>query len=615
MQGLSSFVTTSFSLSFGLILVSAMALASLYVLVSWSAGRLLLKKSPARDGLAIPFTLGHAVLGLLIQLIAVAGLLWWYVLLPLFAATVWIGLRQSPLPRFEWTWESWLPKHRMTYVLMFAVALLSAMLATAALTYPGTDALAYYMAQPKLMAATGHYTPLPGYLEIGFTAMPATAEMPYAAMYALGGDAIGLVASKLSMWPVFLAVLLLLWRCARGIGLSVDAAWMFIACGATSTAVTLVAWDGKTDLIGLMYALGAVLWIPGLLSSKPDRRQCWLFGFLSACAIVAKLSYALILPFLLGVPLFFLWCKQRTILFRVLAIAGLAACFTLALGWWVKNYSLFGDPFAPVLTLRENTPRFNLVQAFFSADSTRWMLTTYPLALTFGLYPMQHGGISPLWLMLVPALWMRPWQSETGRKALFLGLGGIAGVLAWVLLRPSVIFPRYFLPALLLPCLFLVAGYERWLSERRAWAAVALVAALALLTLHLEYVGTVYRYITLPFVSTLRGVIGTTPVLDRAKRLASDPRPNVKVLLLSYSSEFLPGRMLTSFLPGRSIKENENVLEWALRKKVDYIVYDPITHKRNDLDAFPPAGLRVEKMEFLQNAYYLYALKRTNDNK
>ena len=607
-------MTTSFDLSFGVIVVSAVMVAAFYVLASWSTGALLLRKNPDLDGLASSFVLGHAVLAVLIQLMAVAGILRWYVLLPLLGAALLLNLAQRPFSRFKWNRAGWFPHHRLTWVLMFGLAFLAVMMAVAALSYPGTDALAYYLAQPKLMAATGSYTPLPGYREVGFAVLPGIAEMPYAAMYALGGDAVGLVASKLSMWPVFIAVLLLLWRSARGVGLSADAAWLFVAVGATSTAVTLTAWDGKTDLIGLMYALGAVVWIPGLVSPEPDRRQFWLFGFMSACAVMAKLSYALILPFCLGIPLFFLWWDRRAMLFRILAIAGLAACFAFAMGWWVKNYFLFGDPFAPLLTLRESTPRFNLEQVCFDADSTCWILTTYPLALTFGLYPMQHGGVSPIWAMLIPALWMRPWQSASGRKALYLALGGVVGILFWAMLRPSVIFPRYFLPALILPCLILVAGYERWLAERKAWAAVALVAVLVLLTFHLEYVHTVYRYVALPFVSTLKGGIGTTPALDRAKRLASDPRPNVKVLLLSYSSEFLPSRMLTSFLPHRAIKKNENALEWALREKVDYIVYDPITHKRSDLDANPPQGLLVEKLSFLPDVYYLYALKRTNEN-
>ena len=452
-------VTTFFNHSFGLILVSAVLLAAFYALVSWSAGCLLLRKSPALDGVATSFALGHAVLALLGQLIAVAGLLRWYVLLPLFAAILCLNLKQSPFPRFRWKRSDWFPEYRLTWVLMFGLAFLVVMLAVAALSYPGTDASAYYLAQPKLMAATGSYTPLPGYLEAGFPVLPAIAEMPYAAMYALGGDLIGLVASKLSICLVFFACLSLLWRCARGLGLSADAVWLFVAFGATSTAVTLTAWDGKTDLIGLMYALGAVLWIPGLVSCKPDRRHFWLFGVMSACAVMAKLSYALILPFCLGVPLPFLWRKQRAELLRILLFAGLAVLLTFTVGWWVKNYFLFGDPFAPILTLRGSTPTFNLEQVCFDENSTRWILTTYPLALTFGLYPMQHGGISPIWLMLIPALWMRPWHSEAGRKALYLRLGGRRGNIGLGFVATLGHFPPLF------PAGFVIArpGTGRWL--------------------------------------------------------------------------------------------------------------------------------------------------------
>lgn len=606
-------MTTFFNQSFTLILISAILLVTFYVLVSWSAGRLLLLKNPILGGLPDSFVLGHAVLALLIQLIAIAGFLRWYVLLPLFAVIIFLNLRRGSFPRFGWKQREWFPEYRLAVVLVFCLAFLVVMFAVAALSYPGTDALAYYLAQPKLMAATGNYTLLSAYES--FSVLPAIAEMPYATMYALGGETVGLVAAKLSVWPVFLACLSLLWRCARGLGLSANAAWLFVAVGATSSAVTLTAWDGKTDLVGLMYALGAVVWIPGLVSCKPAQHQFWLFGFMSACAVMAKLSYALILPFCLGIPLFFLWWGRRAVLLRIFIISGLAVCFAFLLGWWVKNYFLFGDPFAPFLTLRESTPKFNLEQTWFDADNIKWILTTYPLALTFGLYPMQLGGISPIWLMLVPALWMRPWQFEAGRKALYLALGGVVGILAWALLRPSVIAPRYFLPALILPCLILVSGYERWLRERRSWAAAALVAVVLLVTLHIAYVSNVYRYFTVPFISALKEKQGAAPLLDRARRITSDLRPNVKVLLLSYSSEFLSNRILTSFLPARSIHKNENALEWALREKVDYIVYDPVTHKRGDLDAAPPRGLIIEKLEYVPNFYYLYVLTRTNESK
>jgi hypothetical protein len=395
----------------------------------------------------------------------------------------------------------------------------------------------------------------------------------------------------------------------------VDAAWIFVVLGATSTAITLVAWDGKTDLVGLMYALAAVLWMPGLIFRALDKKLLWLFGFMTACAIMSKFSYVLIFPFCMGIPLFLLWRKQPRLIFYIAINVCFASCFAFALGWWAKNYFLFGDPLAPVFSFLSSTPKFPLEQVWFDPDSTRWIFTTYPLALTFGLYPMQHGGISAIWLMLIPSLWMCPWQSVTGRKALYLSFGGIAAILAWSILRPSVIAPRYFMPALLLPCLILVFGYELWLTKKRMWGVATLVASFVILTFHIDYAYAAYRTVTQPFVAALQGKIGVNTLVDRANRLASDNRPEVRVMLLSYSSEILPSRMINSFVPYTSLKKSEDVFDWVLRNKVDYIVYDPITHKGFDLDKPPPSGMTVEKIEYTPKVYYLYVITRMDTTK
>lgn len=595
------------------ILIPSILLAALYVFAAWSTGYLLLKKFPKQNGLVPSYVLGHASLGIVIQLVAVAGMLRWYILLPILSSVILANWRINGFPKLNWRDNNPIPKSRLTQILIFGLGVLVILTALLAFSFPGTDALAYYMAQPKLIAATGKYVPLPGYEY--FAVLPAIAEMPYAAMYSLGGDTIGLVAAKLSIWPVFVAVLSLLWLMARGIGIVADAAWIFVVLGATSTAISLVAWDGKTDLIGLMYALAAVLWLPGLLSKTLDRKLLWLFGFMTACAIMAKFSYVLIFPFCLGIPLLLLWRKHPKLIFHIVTNVCFASCCAFALGWWAKNYFLFGDPLSPVFSLLPNTPKFPLEQVWFNPDNTSWILTTYPLALTFGLYPMQHGGVSAIWLMLIPSLWMRPWQSETGRKALYLSLGGIAAILAWSILRPSVIAPRYFMPALLLPCLILVFGYEQWLTKKRMWAVATLLASFVILTFHIDYAYAAYRTVTQPFVIALQGKIGVNPLVDRANRLASDNRSEVRVMLLSYSSEILPSRMIDSFVPYTSLKKSEDVFDWVLRNKVDYIVYDPVTHKGFDLDKSPPSGLTVEKIEYTPKVYYLYVITRMDTTK
>ena len=335
-------MTTSFDLSFGTILVSAVVLAAFYVIVSWSAGSLVLRKSPTLEGPAASFVLGHAVLALLIQLIAVAGFLRWYVLLPLFAAIVWINLRYGLFPTFEWRAKGLVSEIRADLRSDVWVGVAGGSACSGCPVVPWNGCFGVLPGTTKADGCHGSVCAASGLSEAGFAVLPAIAEMPYAALYALGGDAVGLVASKLSIWPVFLAVLSLLWRMCQmrgtvgGCGLDVCCFWRDEHCHYVDCL-------GRKDRFGRLDvrlgsgSLDTRVWFP----PSPDQRQFWLFGFMSACAVMAKLSYALILPFCLGIPMLCLWWKQRAMILRILVIAGLAACFTFALGWWVKNLFSF----------------------------------------------------------------------------------------------------------------------------------------------------------------------------------------------------------------------------------------------------------------------------------
>ncbi|MBU3584548.1 hypothetical protein ICN41_11175, partial [Polynucleobacter sp. 15G-AUS-farblos] len=219
--------------------------------------------------------------------------------------------------------------------------------------------------------------------------LPFIAEIPYALMYAFGGDTIGQISSKLSIGPIFLTILALLWQIGRRLGLSLTASSFLIAAGATSTCITYLAWDGKTDLIGLMYALIAIRHTPGLIASEKLETNAILFGLFAACAVMAKMSYALVLPFVLGTPLVLLWKGQPKKLFQICIWSLLPCLIAFTLGWWIKNAVIYQDPFAPFLQFQATTPSFPLGQAWMSPQNTHWILWTYPLAFTFGLYPMQ----------------------------------------------------------------------------------------------------------------------------------------------------------------------------------------------------------------------------------
>lgn len=557
------------------------------------------------------FSLGHLLLCLLLQGMAIFGV---FSRVSLAVVFVVLGIayfwKIHPGPSWKEALKRYRPADFYTWAFAFLIVAVSAFIFMCSLSYPQTDALAYYMAQPKLIAATGAYTIHPLYTT--FSVLSLIAEMPFAVMYAVAGELWGQAAAKMSMYPVFLGVLVLLWDIARKLGMSRGTAWIATALGVTSTAITLVAWDGKTDLIALLYALGALSLMLGLTDSEEKHTSglAFCFGMLSAGAVLAKFSYALVLPFCLGVPLLALGWKKKKQFVSLCLVAGAAALFVFCLGWWGKNALLFHDPFAPLFYLHEATPAFNLDQVWFGEEETRWIVATYSLAATFGLYPMQHGGISPIWLMLLPALAVRPWRNESGRKALWIAVGGLLGLAAWVCLRPSVIAPRYFLPALMWPCFLLLSGLDVWVTKRAAFLRLFAAALIVLLLLNLTYVYKAMRTTSAPY---LRGLFtqrwDRIPPAARAQRLLADAEKE-KCLVLSYSTENLPAGMLKSFVIWDY--SAHNIYAWAQERHIKYIVHDAITHTIPALDEEPPPGLSVEKLGFGNNAYQLFILTPEN---
>lgn len=175
----------------------------------------------------------------------------------------------------------------------FAAATLGTLCIGAALTFaplsvlpPGTDAMAFYMAQPKLIASTHSMTPLPGY--VYFANIGLASEMHYAVFFALGGDHIGAMAGKFFIWMNGAATLAIVWGIAERSRLDLLARWTAVAVVICSSAFTLILWDGKTDLLPNGIALVAVYW---LLKSPLHRREYVLAGLASGLACVSKLSF------------------------------------------------------------------------------------------------------------------------------------------------------------------------------------------------------------------------------------------------------------------------------------------------------------------------------------
>jgi hypothetical protein len=182
---------------------------------------------------------------------------------------------------------------------------------------------------------------------------------------------------------------------------------------------------------------------------------------LTGFAIVSKISY---IPILLpGIFILLIWNKYSDkqpaeLLNRILSKELCAAIFIVTafiiltiLPQLVKNHILFNEPFAPFLFLHKTVINSVLNQSWYTTEATKFILLTYPIALTYGEYPMIGGNISPLILTFFPLLILlkRPFRildSNTFK----ITIVAFVGVITWMIIRPSVLCPRYILPCLLL---------------------------------------------------------------------------------------------------------------------------------------------------------------------
>ncbi len=342
------------------------------------------------------------------------------------------------------------------------------MLAIASFSPPEGDAVAIYMVWPKVIAASGLLGTAPGYY--GFSNLWIVAEVHFAALMLWGGEA----AAKFFVWLVLVAVVGWTRELAMLCGLGRRGRLLAVAMTLTSTAVLLVSWDGKTDLIAVPTALASVWW--ALALKGPARRSGLLVtGWLAGTAVAAKLSYVAPLGAMLLALILWSdraapaekWHSFLRVLGGLLAV-GVSAAIAMS-PQFIKNLVLFGQPLWPILTFRNGHVSccgYSAGALWYSAAVTQRIILTFPFALSFGNYWAQYGVLSPLGLGFLPflAFW-RPRGGSGVARLRWITYAGILGMAAWLALTPSQMATRYFLgPAL--PLLLLPA----WLGEQASRA-------------------------------------------------------------------------------------------------------------------------------------------------
>lgn len=462
-------------------------------------------------------------------------------------------------------------------------SLVSAFAIAAWMKPPFGDAEAFYVTYAKIIAATGRIEPMPGLYE-PFSSIGMIGEPHLAALIILAG----VPAAKLFVWPLALAGASVLVALGRMAGLGNRGSLLLVVMLFTTTAYTHHIWDGKVDLFAAVLGLLAIYWIVAARTMSRPAAGLVLAGLAAGFAVIAKFSYAISLAPAMLVLLLWpgLGVPGLTRMRSVLLVGGAATVATIP--HLLKNAALFAAPLAPFVGGAVDQDW--LQQVWFAPEVVRQIIATYPLALVFGRYPMQGGNLSFLWLALLPLLWWLPRPPRLRDSLLFqLFVAGLAGALFWMVLRPSIIAPRYLLTVLLLLYPVVARAAEYMLDQEtppRVLGAAICGAALASLA--------IYSYPVLPVLAeSAKQVTGrgsgtcalASPYCPPLQVLNADASPGDRVYTLGYYTYWMREDLLLCKDRGsesRLGRANGDGLTWSrlITGGFRWLVVDRASHGR-----------------------------------
>lgn len=328
------------------------------------------------------------------------------------------------------------------------ISTLLLILGTFSMTQWTGDAIAFYMAVPKLIANTNSLFPLRGYED--FMSVGLLGEMHNAVFLKFNLP----ISIKLFSGFHSIAGLVILLAISSYTGLKNRGKWLVVTGYVTSSAIYQALGNGKVDLISS--AVGICLYYFALTDGP-----LILIGLLCGFAATLKISYLVTvfpgIAFLIIINVINKIEPGRPTTDRFIRLIKNIVHRGLIIGFWclvalsshvIKNGLLLGAPLAP---FSGPTNIGWLDQNFFNPETTRRILLTYPFATTFGNYWGQSGNISSLLLALFPFIIFLPKPKKWLNSSLFLiTITGLIGMFFWLIRFPSVLAPRYYLPTLLL---------------------------------------------------------------------------------------------------------------------------------------------------------------------
>jgi len=222
--------------------------------------------------------------------------------------------------------------------------------------HTGNDAIAYHLLGPKVWLEDGLIRPLP---EVSTTAFPATSEVLFGALYALGGQRAPSFSALLTLACFFVVA----YSLARAAGLDERGSWWAVAFTASMPAVYIGAHSGFIDVLYAAFILAAAR-----VGFEAEGQSGFiLFGLFCGLSIATKYTGLTAVPVLVCCAALSQYFGRHIQKVSVLKYAVLAILIgaVIASPYYLRNWILLGCPIYP-------PPPFlaNLVPVkFFSPES------------------------------------------------------------------------------------------------------------------------------------------------------------------------------------------------------------------------------------------------------
>lgn len=547
-------------------------------------------------GLATCFLIGVAASSAILIFLSLMGQLRSFnILLILFVGICGLINSKNYIRIFFDTWRTTVLRSKpmpywLSMILFFSVLLGFALAVGSWILPPRGDAAAFYFVYPKVIAATGLLKPIPGPFYF-FSEVGLPLELHFAALISLADDH----AAKLFVFPIAISVGIFLASIVRLCGGEVVAVIVGWAMLLSSYTFYNYIYDGKVDLAAAAFGLASVYWV--LIGSKSNLTfsPFVLAGWLAGLATVAKFSYLLVLGINLTLIIYWQFIVGRnsdiSLGSAVMNVAKVGVILILlAIVAWipqlVKNELLFSQPLAPFIGGQFDKGNW-INQAWFSEKDTQKILMTYPLALVFGRYPGQGGGLSFLFIAFLPFLFLmkRPvvWKKS---MTVAVTISALIAVIAWMALRPSIIAPRYILVSLLLFVPIFSISVEYVLIHKIPFRLLQIGTTL---TISLAIASSFWHLLPIPnsiisrITSRTNACLLASMECEVFSKLAEIALPNERIFIASY----YPYWLTPSQLQCRDTLEEQNelpdrsqLINWLQSHGFSYVAVDPLVFTR-----------------------------------